>query len=239
MKIKKRQHVLSAALIFALIIGIPIFLQYAVFGNSIPSNTSNDGWAGFFGSYLGGILGGCATLLGVVYTIKKTHEESETNRKKELRDRQRQSALVIYYDFGFAFDNIKDYLSFYSYEDFKQISLMPLAPDVYDQFEEHTDCFTQLYFQSDWIKTVSQLSGATVDEQSTIDAKDIYNLYRIYGNLMTILNWIKYSGPKTGLKAVRAMLQMQRKNELDLTKGELYSKIRKLAFDNEPRCNAF
>ena len=54
-----------------------------------------------------------------------------------------------------------------------------------------------------------------------------------------LLNWLKYSGPKTGMKAVRAMLQMQNNNELDLTKGELYSKIRKLAFDNEPECNAF
>ena len=61
----------------------------------------------------------------------------------------------------------------------------------------------------------------------------------LHGNLMTILNWLKYSGPKTGMKAVRAMLQMQNNNELDLTKGELYSKIRKLAFDNEPECNAF
>ena len=56
---------------------------------------------------------------------------------------------------------------------------------------------------------------------------------------MTILNWLKYSGPKTGMKAVRAMLQMQNNNELDLTKGELFSKIRKLAFANEPECNAF
>ena len=61
----------------------------------------------------------------------------------------------------------------------------------------------------------------------------------LHGNLMTILNWLKYRGPKTGMKAVRAMLQMQNNNELDLTKGELYSKIRKLAFDNEPECNAF
>ena len=61
----------------------------------------------------------------------------------------------------------------------------------------------------------------------------------LHGNLMTILNWLKYSGPKTGMKAVRAMLQMQNNNELDLTKGELYSKIRKLAFDNEPERNAF
>ena len=35
----------------------------------------------------------------------------------------------------------------------------------------------------------------------------------LHGNLMTILNWLKYSGPKTGMKAVRAMLQMQNNNE--------------------------
>ena len=235
----KRQYVLWFVLIIALIIGIPIFLQYKVFGNSIPSNPSNDGWAGFFGSYLGGILGGCATLAGVVFTIRKTHEESETNRKRELQDLHRQSALVIYYDFGFAFDNIKDYLRFYSDIDFEQINSMPLSTEAYDRFEKHKDCFTQLYLQPDWIKTVSQLSGATVDEQSKIDAGDIYNLYRIYGNLMTILNWLKYSGPITGLKAVKAMVQMQTKNELDLTKGELYAKIKQLAFGNESEHNAF
>ena len=43
----------------------------------------------------------------------------------------------------------------------------------------------------------------------------------LHGNLMTILNWLKYSGPKTGMKAVRAMLQMQNNNELDLTKGTM------------------
>jgi hypothetical protein len=36
-------------------IAIPLVLDFFVFGNNISSNIDNDVWAGFLGSYIGGI----------------------------------------------------------------------------------------------------------------------------------------------------------------------------------------
>ncbi len=55
------------------IILIPAFIDKFIFGNNIPSNISNEVWAGFLGSYLGGI----ATLAAVFITIL------DNNRKLE------------------------------------------------------------------------------------------------------------------------------------------------------------
>ena len=53
-------------IILLIITLIPVFLQYIIFNNGIISNVSNDGWAGFFGGYIGSIIGAFATIKEIV-----------------------------------------------------------------------------------------------------------------------------------------------------------------------------
>lgn len=57
-------------------IALPRLIDLWVFGNSIPSNISNEAWAGFLGSYIGGLC----TLIALVATI---HYYNNSDKKKE------------------------------------------------------------------------------------------------------------------------------------------------------------
>jgi uncharacterized membrane protein len=61
----RMRKVLRIVLGIASVIAVPIFIDFFVFGNAFPSNIDNQAWAGFLGSYLGGI----ATLVAVFITI--------------------------------------------------------------------------------------------------------------------------------------------------------------------------
>lgn len=58
------------------VIAVPIVIDFCVFGNAFPSNIDNQGWAGFLGSYLGGI----ATLVAVFITISDNNKKIEMQR---------------------------------------------------------------------------------------------------------------------------------------------------------------
>lgn len=63
------------------VIGIPIIIDFCVFGNAFPSNIENQAWAGFLGSYLGGI----ATLIAVFITIADNNKKLEEQKKYAIR----------------------------------------------------------------------------------------------------------------------------------------------------------
>ena len=60
-----------------LIIAIPLLIDICIFGNAFPSNIENQAWAGFLGSYLGGI----ATLVAVFITISDNNKKIEEQKK--------------------------------------------------------------------------------------------------------------------------------------------------------------
>jgi len=72
----------------AFILVIPIFMNDIIFKNNYPSTVSDDGWASFFGSYIGAIL----TLFGVVLTIKNLEKEnkkaSKENNERILKEKR-------------------------------------------------------------------------------------------------------------------------------------------------------
>lgn len=77
--------------VFAIvIIGVPLLLEFIVFGNHIPSAVSNDGWAGFFGGYIGAIIGAIATYISVNLEIRN----NEKIRKEEI---QREFRPYLYF----------------------------------------------------------------------------------------------------------------------------------------------
>lgn len=69
--------------ILSIVILIPIGLNYFVFGNNAFSNVSNDGWASFFGSYIGSVIGALSALLVVKLELnhdKKVRQEEENDK---------------------------------------------------------------------------------------------------------------------------------------------------------------
>lgn len=56
-----------------------MFIQFVLFRYNLVAGASKDGWAGFFGSYLGAIIGALTTLAALSIEL----EHSEAARKRE------------------------------------------------------------------------------------------------------------------------------------------------------------
>lgn len=95
--------VLRIVLGIASVIAVPIFIDFFVFGNAFPSNIDNQAWAGFLGSYLGGI----ATLVAVFITISDNNKKIEIQRQseKEQLAEQKKYAVRPYLDTRYMFFN--------------------------------------------------------------------------------------------------------------------------------------
>ena len=61
---------------------MPIAIKFFVFENPAYSMLSNEGWASFLGSYVGGVLGGVGTLLTMYLTLKNTIELQRQNKEE-------------------------------------------------------------------------------------------------------------------------------------------------------------
>lgn len=74
---KGRNNRILQALVIVLLLGIclPLFLEFFIWRNSFPSVLDNSDWSSFLGSYLGGIIGGFATLLSVRFTLLETRKD--------------------------------------------------------------------------------------------------------------------------------------------------------------------
>lgn len=65
---------------------VPIFLEFFIWRNNFPSAIDNSDWSSFLGSYLGGIIGGFATLLAVRFTLLETKKEYYKNFLVQMID---------------------------------------------------------------------------------------------------------------------------------------------------------
>lgn len=89
-----QKQILLIIILFILFccIVIPVCLNWLLFFN-IKTHNSNDGdWLGFWGSFLGGIIGGFATLIGVILTIKKS--DMDRQREDEKIKEERKPRLI-------------------------------------------------------------------------------------------------------------------------------------------------
>ena len=78
---KKIKYIILSIIFLVVAIFIPFLLDYLVFGNSIPSYISNGEWAGFLGSYIGGLC----TLIALVATIRYYRNADERKEKAEIQ----------------------------------------------------------------------------------------------------------------------------------------------------------
>ena len=56
-------------------LGIPLAVDWLIIANDIPSNISNSDWVSFLGSYIGAIIGGIVSLIGIGVTIRFTKQQ--------------------------------------------------------------------------------------------------------------------------------------------------------------------
>ncbi len=103
----KYKALIGVTVLFPVVICILRLLYEKIFGGFDPN------WLSFWGSYLGGVFGGIATLVAVVVTINNNKEELDRKEEKEKFQAIRKSAVIVYYDFQFAFNDIIEFVSSY------------------------------------------------------------------------------------------------------------------------------
>ncbi|HBF0594026.1 TPA: hypothetical protein KNN84_001984 [Clostridioides difficile] len=92
-KTGKRKETIGFSFLMMLIILVPPILKFVIkIFERFVGNTSSE-WLSFYGSYLGGILGGIATLMAVVITTNQTRIIQEEN-KEETREIQKENKNI-------------------------------------------------------------------------------------------------------------------------------------------------
>lgn len=93
---KNKKIVCLTILVTALVlVTFPILLDVFVFGNNLPSNLSNGEWASFLGSYVGAVIGGIVSLIGIALTIQFTREENESAKREQKEKDDAEKKLRI------------------------------------------------------------------------------------------------------------------------------------------------
>ena len=205
-------------LIIVIVLPIVICIFRYIY-DTVSVDTYEVSWLGFFGSYLGGVLGGAATLIAVVYTIQKNKEEQIAREVNEKENIKKKSALIVFYDFHFAFENINSFMSMFwgkrldwrvgeNAQRFIE-NLISKDEDELDHnemasFKACLDQLDQFYINSNWINTVANLYDSSQSDHEYSQA-DLEMIYKIYGNLMTIGKILKNTDFSTCKNAYKAM----------------------------------
>lgn len=79
----KRKKLISIISIIVCI--VPLVVDWCILGNDFPSNLTNSEWASFFGGYIGALVGGLISLVGIVWTIKFTREQNQKDRELQVK----------------------------------------------------------------------------------------------------------------------------------------------------------
>lgn len=82
---KKKTIFIAALISIILIVGLPLAIDWLIIGNKFPSNIENSDWVGFFGGYIGSIIGAVVSLLGIIITIRYTNEQNKKDRELQVR----------------------------------------------------------------------------------------------------------------------------------------------------------
>lgn len=128
------------------------------------------GDSGYKSSYIetfGAILGTFLAITGTLWTQRKIDEVTE---KKELRE----SALIVYYDFNFAFNDIITFMQSYLNSQRKISNVI----DDLEQYQKKKKKY-RIYIDDDWIHNVAKLSHL-------LTSNEIQMIYKLYGDLNTI-----------------------------------------------------
>lgn len=77
MKKLNSKYIIPGLIFLIIVIIFPVIMDKWIIGNSIESNISNSDWVSFLGSYIGAILGGIFTFIGVKVTLYNSDEKKK------------------------------------------------------------------------------------------------------------------------------------------------------------------
>lgn len=118
----------------------------------------NYDYGSYWGGIIGGVIGGALTIIGVYWTINDLQKE----RREEQKNKIRQSATIIFYDFKFA-----------------KNELVKFNKDNFGTDEKcNTKSFYNIFIDKDWLARVSIL---VYEEKVSEDELEL--IYTIYGML--------------------------------------------------------
>ena len=80
---KKFWRILIASVL--IIIALPLAVDWLIIGNSFPSHITNTDWVGFLGGYIGAVISGLLSLVGISWTIRYTREQNRRDRELQIR----------------------------------------------------------------------------------------------------------------------------------------------------------
>ena len=81
----KGKLLLCLILCGAVILLLPLLIDWLIIGNSFPSHISNSDWVGFLGSYIGTIISCIISLVGIIWTIRFTRKQNRADRELQIR----------------------------------------------------------------------------------------------------------------------------------------------------------
>lgn len=75
---------------------IPVSINILLSFNVVPSSdTSSGDWLGFWGSFLGSIIGGGATLIGVLLTLDKMEDDKQAMYNDKKREEEKKYPFLV------------------------------------------------------------------------------------------------------------------------------------------------
>lgn len=114
---KNKRIVIIMLLLLLLLIFIPLILNEFIFDNDYVTKVSNDAWASFFGSYIGGAIGGVGTLIAMYITLQHTQKQILESQNKDKRSERKKKSdeivnLVADYlsDISVYYDSVERYI---------------------------------------------------------------------------------------------------------------------------------
>lgn len=155
----------------------PLFLKIQIMNNALSGfmySLKEQGYKSSYVETLGAILGTFLAISGALWTQRKFEQEAEL---KEEEERKYEKFLIIYYDFEFAFNDIKNNMFFFQYK--KEGKMLNVLEDI--DIELFKDCWKKfkVHIYHDWIANVASVSKYFTKEE-------VKNIYKIYGDLVEL-----------------------------------------------------
>lgn len=170
----KENKLFSIAIVITIIFVLcPLWLKLSILHNGVSWVLKALSDQGFKSSYIettGAILGTFLAVTGAVWTQRMIDTKVENEKKREC-------ALIIFYDFEFAFEELCSYIRSYRIKA-NPICINVLEDEKIEAFRECGKSF-KIYIHNEWIENVAKISRY-------FSNAEIKTIYEMYGDLETV-----------------------------------------------------
>ena len=205
MKIKKfiKDNILFSICIFIALLFLvsPLLLRIS-WVESIVTDIlfalKEEGYKSSYIETIGAIFGTFFAITGALWTQKRIDLQNEEHKIKE-------AAVIVYYDFKFAFDDIFQF-------EYAYACISPETDNEYDDLEYFCKYRNNLkiYIDSDWICNVAKLCNV-------LSSEEIKQVYKIYGDFETIKCVFEKPDQEIDRKTAHGIYHLIHKDLCDLT----------------------